>query len=601
MTGRAMAAMAWALAAVALTLFAFGVLLGALGSSTRGPHLGTPDILFFAASLSYAVVGATVASRRPGNAIGWLLLAEGVLLQIVCFSIGYTHFAVYAESRHLPGGRYVAWAGNSIWIPIVVVALFVVLLFPTGHLRSPRWRPVAGVGLLLAAAGFASDAFEPGSMGGSLADMDNPLGIPGGGRLLSTLGAVSAAIAVPLLLGAALLSFALRFREADAVPRHQLRWLAYAALVLVTGFLLGEILQALGLPSSVYAFCYLLPLAGLPVAIGVAILRHRLYDIEVIIDGTVIVTTVAGFAALVYAATVVGVGAVVGDRTGSNVVLTAVATAVVALGFQPVLRWARRLGRRIAYGPPAPREQAVGLAIRCLGAFRVFRDGRPIPPTAWQSKKARTLLKILIARRGRSTPRALLMEELWPEDDPAKLSNRLSVALATARGVLDPDKAYAADHHIAADKDAMRLDLEHIALDVEDFLARATSGLSLSRDRQPDQAAPVLTAAAAMYAGDFLEEDTYEDWASDLREEARAAYIRVVRSLAEISSAAGHHDAAVGHYLHVLAKDPWDEGAHLSMVLSLEESGRHGEARRHYRGYAARMTELGLPIAPFPI
>ena len=149
---------------------------------------------------------------------------------------------------------------------------------------------------------------------------------------------MSAAIAVPLLLGAALLSFALRFREADAVQRHQLRWLAYAALVLVIGFLLGEILQALGLPSSVYAFCYLLPLAGLPVAIGVAILRHRLYDIEVIIDGTVIVTTVAGFAALVYAATVVGVGAVVGDRTGSNVVLTAVATAVVALGFQPVLR-----------------------------------------------------------------------------------------------------------------------------------------------------------------------------------------------------------------------------------------------------------------------
>lgn len=496
MTGRAMAAMAWALAAVALMLFAFGVLLGALGSSTRGPHLGTPDILFFAASLSYAVVGATVASRRPGNAIGWLLLAEGVLLQIVCFSIGYTHFAVYAESGRLPGGRYVAWAGNSIWIPIVVVALFVVLLFPTGHLRSPRWRPVAGVGLLLAAAGFASDAFEPGSMGGSLADMDNPLGIPGAGRLLSTLGAVSAAIAVPLLLGAALLSFALRFREADAVQRHQLRWLAYAALMLVAGFVVGDILQELGLPSLVHSFCYLLPLAGLPVAIGVAILRHRLYDIEVIIDGTVIVTAVAGFAALVYAATVVGVGAVVGDRTGSNVVLTAVATAVVALGFQPVLRWARRLGRRIAYGTPAPHEQAVGLAIRCLGAFRMFRDGRPVPATAWQSKKARTLLKILIARRGRSTPRALLMEELWPEDDPAKLSNRLSVALATARG--DPDKAYAADHHIAADKDAMRLDLGHIALDVEDFLARATSGLSLSRDRQPDQAAPVLTAAAAM-------------------------------------------------------------------------------------------------------
>ena len=307
-----------------------------------------------------------------------------------------------------------------------------------------------------------------------------------------------------------------------------------------------------------------------------------------------------GFAALVYTAVVVGVGAVVGERTGSNVVLAAVATAVLALGFQPVLGWARRLGRRIAYGAPSLRELEVGLALRCLGSFRVFRDGQPVSATAWQSKKARTLLKILVARRGRSTPRALIMELLWPDDDPEKLSNRLSVALATVRTVLDPDKTHLAGHFITADNDAMRLDLDNVAVDVEDFLAGATAALALARQGRRDEAAPGLTVAAARYAGDFLEEDIYEDWSADLREEARALYTEVVRALAEISVEAGHRDAAVVHYLHLLAKDPWDEGAHLGIVHCLQESGRHGEARRHYRGYAAKMAELDLPAAPFP-
>ena len=268
-------------------------------------------------------------------------------------------------------------------------------------------------------------------------------------------------------------------------------------------------------------------------AIGIAILRHRLYEIEVVIDGTVIVAAVAGFAVAVYAVLVVGVGAVVGNRTGSNVVLASIATAVVALAFPFVLGRARSIGRRIAYGAPSPHETEAGLALRCLGAFRVFRDGHPIPATAWQSKKARSLLKILVARRGRSTPRTMLMEALWPDDDPAKLTNRLSVALATVRAVLDPDKAHPADHYIAADKDAMRLDLDRVAVDVEDFLACAGSALVSVREGRLSEAEVGLTEAASMYAGDFLEEDLYEDWSGDLRDEARAVYIEVVRSLAE--------------------------------------------------------------------
>jgi DNA-binding SARP family transcriptional activator len=599
MTGRARL-VAWPVAAVAGALFAGGVALGRLGSPAAGPDLRAADIALFAALLTYVGVGAVVASHRAGNPIGWLLLTEGLLFQLVCFSIGYTRYAVYAHPDALPGGRLVAWLGESLWVPVLVVASMIVLVFPTGRLRSRRWRPVVWVGAAIAVAAFASEAFRPGPLGGSLSDLDNPLGIPGAEPVLSAVGDVSSALLGPFVLVAAVLSFLLRFRSAIGEERQQLRWLAYAVLGVVTGFVLGDVLQALGVPSSVYGLLYLVPLAGLPVAIGIAILRHRLYDIEVVIDGTVIVAAVAGFAALVYGAVVVGVGAAVGNTTGSNVVLAAVATAIVALAFQPVLAWARRLGRQIAYGAPTAHEDEVGLALRSLGVFRVFRDGHPVPPTAWQSKKARTLLKILVARRGRSTPRTLLAEELWPADDPAKLSNRLSVALATTRAVLDPDKSHDADHFIAADKDAMRLRLENVAVDVEDFLAAAAPALALVRDGRVGEAAPVLAEAAALYAGDFLEEDAYEDWSLDLRDEARATYLGVVRALAESAIAGGHPDAAVVHYLQLLAKDPWDEDAHLAIVRSLDSRGRHGEARRHYRTYTSRMGELDLPVAPFP-
>jgi DNA-binding SARP family transcriptional activator len=599
MTGRSRP-LAWSLAGCAMTLFGLGVVLSALGSSERGPRMGAASVLLFVAFLTYAVVGAVVASSRPNNPIGWLLLTEGLLFQLVCFSIGYTHYAVFADEGRLGGGRFVAWVGNSVWIPILVVATLILLVFPNGRLISPRWRPVVTLGLVIAVAGFASDAFRPGSMGGSLSTLDNPLGIPGGGGVLARVGAVSTAVVGPLLIGAALVSFFMRFRAADGAERRQLRWLAYAAFLVAAGFVIGDVLHALGVTSAVYALCYLVPLAALPVAVGIAVLRYRLYEIEVVIDRTVIVVGVAAFAALCYATLIVGAGSLLGNRPDSNVALAVVATALVTLAFQPVLHWAQRLGRRIAYGAPSPHEAEVGLAVRCLGAFRVFRDGHPVSSTAWQSKKARTLLKILVARRGRSTPRAMLMEQLWPDDDPAKLSNRLSVALATVRSVLDPDKRHAADRYVAADKDAVRLELEQVAVDVEDFLGRAAPGLSLVREGRRDEATDLLAEAAALYAGDFLEEDVYEDWSHDVREEARATYIGVVRALAEISVDAGDWDAAIGHYLRVLAKDPWDEDAHLGIVRSLEEAGRHGEARRHYRGYAARMAELDLPAAPFP-
>jgi DNA-binding SARP family transcriptional activator/tetratricopeptide (TPR) repeat protein len=257
----------------------------------------------------------------------------------------------------------------------------------------------------------------------------------------------------------------------------------------------------------------------------------------------------------------------------------------------------RAAGAMMALGPADPPP----LSIETLGRFRVLQRGEVLPPEAWRSRKARDLLKLLIARRGRGVPRDALIEALWPDDDPAKTANRLAVALSTVRTVLDPARRLPLNHYIGATGDAVALDLNTVAVDVEGFLADAQAGLSARGKDRDDEAVALLEAAEAAYYGDFLEESVYEDWAIDLREEARAAYAAVVTALAEHARARGDYDAETQYRLRVLERDRHDEGAHLALVSAFVAQGRHGEARRAYRGYATRMDEIGLEPAPFPL
>jgi DNA-binding SARP family transcriptional activator len=235
------------------------------------------------------------------------------------------------------------------------------------------------------------------------------------------------------------------------------------------------------------------------------------------------------------------------------------------------------------------------VAVHTLGAFRVLRGGVPVPLTEWQSKKARDVLKILIVRHGRAVPRDALMELLWPDEEPAKLPNRLSVALATVRAVLDPQKAFPQEHFVVAEKNAVRLELANVAVDIEAFLADAEAGLKGGADARER-----LERAESAYTGAFLEEDAYEDWAQALRDEAEAAYVGVALALAADARERADHDAASRYFLRVLEHDPFDEGAHLGLVATLLDAGRHGEARRFYRDYCTRMDELGIEPAAYP-
>jgi ATP/maltotriose-dependent transcriptional regulator MalT/DNA-binding SARP family transcriptional activator len=246
-------------------------------------------------------------------------------------------------------------------------------------------------------------------------------------------------------------------------------------------------------------------------------------------------------------------------------------------------------------------NQAVGtVEIHTLGGFRVVRDGTTIPRTAWQSKKARDLLKILVGRRGRSVTRDYLMEALWPDEEPKKVANRFSVALATLRAVLDPDKRFDPGHFITADQNNARIDLDHLTVDVENFFAQVNAGFEAQRQGDEAEAMNHLTRAESLYSGDFLEEDPYEDWSVAVREEARDGYIKVARALAERAVSRGDDEAAVRYLLRILERDPFDEQAYLELIGTLSSAGRHGEARRWYGVYSRQMEEIGVEAAPFP-
>ena len=275
---------------------------------------------------------------------------------------------------------------------------------------------------------------------------------------------------------------------------------------------------------------------------------------------------------------------------------TAVATDDLAHAEQ-ALREAGVRRRRAAAGILAllPTPAIAPLAVETLGRFAVLHEGVTVTPAQWQSKKARDLLKILVTRRGQATPRDYLMELLWPDDDPARTSKRLAVAANVLRNVLDPGRRYEGDHFVIGGPEGFRLNLEHVAVDVEDFLSLAAEGLQANRD-ESDQATSLLRMAESAYAGEFLPEDRYEDWAAPLRDEVRTTYLELVRALA---AQANDHAAKVRYLLRVLAHDRFDEDAHLSMVAAFRGAGMHGEARRAYRRYVERMDEIGIEPAAY--
>lgn len=255
------------------------------------------------------------------------------------------------------------------------------------------------------------------------------------------------------------------------------------------------------------------------------------------------------------------------------------------------------LGPTVAAGPLAALARAGPVvSIQALGVFQVYRDGEVVPKAAWQSKKARDLLKILVAWR-RPVRREQLMELLWPGVVRNKAAPRLSVLLSIVRDVLAPGMTPTEDGPLASDDNVVWL--VNVVVDVEVFLARAQAART-KHHRDDADALTALVEAEALYTGSFLEDDPYQDWVAPVSDELQEMHILLLRALVERLQDHNEIDGIIYYALRLLEHDPFDEHIHLGLVQALVQAGRFGDAHRRYATYVHQMGEMSIEPRPFP-
>jgi hypothetical protein len=281
------------------------------------------------------VVGALIVAHRPGNAIGWLFSAIGLLAFTGQVASQYALYAYVTRPGSLPGAILAAWFDSWTWyVVLALVVVFTPFLFPTGRLLSPRWRPAAW----LAAAATAAVAL----LGALRADLDsipeheisNPIGVAGVENPEKTTIGVAFYVLLGFLAALAIWSLVLRFRRSRGEERQQLKWFTYAAALLLPGSLVSDFV-----PGALGSVVGSIPIVFVPVAAGIAILRYRLYDIDRLINRTLVYGLLTALLAGVYGGAVLVLGQGFGGIRGKPPSwAVAGATLAVAALFQPARR-----------------------------------------------------------------------------------------------------------------------------------------------------------------------------------------------------------------------------------------------------------------------
>lgn len=326
---RAASALAWSLFALYVALWAWTGWQVWHGPATAEASLGVITI-------GYAAVGALVAARRPGNVVGWLLVAIALVFAIE----GVAETYVLTPSH--PGYVTVAWFATWAW-SLLLAGIFLPLVFPDGQLLSRRWRPVVWLGAAALTVNVVGAAFKPGELDpGAPVRTQNPLGAPGAlgdviGFLAHPLG--DTLLAVTAVLAAA--SLVLRFWGAQGTERQQLKWFALAGVVILGGAVLAMSyvffpdgwrapLGAVGWFTLVVTFTI-----GVPAATGIAILRHRLYDIDVVINRALVYGALTAMLAATYVGGVLVLQFALRAVTNGSGLAVAVSTLATAAVFRP--------------------------------------------------------------------------------------------------------------------------------------------------------------------------------------------------------------------------------------------------------------------------
>lgn len=312
---------------------------------------GFPSILTQIMALACSTVGVLIVSRRPGNSIGWIFTCSGLGMSLNFFALNYAVYTGLTQPGSLPFGAAMAWLASWIWVPSwwLLMTLFL-LVFPDGQLPSKRWRPVAYFVLVTLAANFVVRMFRPGPLTWSMPIFDNPFGI--GGALGEALRWADGKVFQPLLISgfACVVSLIVRFIGATGPERQQIKWLAYAggmtglSLAIASGLLYGsEVVWNPWVETILF-----LPFIGIPISVSIAILKHHLYDIDLIINRTLVYGALIVSVISLYTL-VVGLAGALFQSVG-NTVLAIFATGLIAVLFHPLQQRLQRGINRLMYG-----------------------------------------------------------------------------------------------------------------------------------------------------------------------------------------------------------------------------------------------------------
>ena len=323
--------LAWAVWAVAVSLVAVSLVLGL----ANRPEVPLYEVTSTIITPTFATLGALIVSRRPGNVIGWIFLAAGVLGGVQMFSGQYATVALAPDSPTLPGSALAAWLSTLAQNSFVISILFLVLLFPDGRLLSRRWRPLAwAIGMFIVVS-LLIVALTPGPFV-DFPSASNPFGVEGATLPEPVLAAGQLALLACVV--AAIVSLILRFYRSRGEERLQLKWFTYAtAVVLLTPLVLSALAPAAF--EVLGRLLWTLGFLSLPVAAAVAILRYRLYDIDVIINQTLVYGLLTAVLILVYIGSVFSLQYLLRALTGETSQFVIVAsTLVIATLFSPLRR-----------------------------------------------------------------------------------------------------------------------------------------------------------------------------------------------------------------------------------------------------------------------
>ena len=322
MSPRSAVRLAWGLWGLAVALIAAALVLDP-AQMIRG-WIGVLAVL----SLTFLTVGAFLAGRRPANPVGWLLLGWGMVMAFGSLTGAYVDRGLVRDPGSLPGPEWAAWAEAVVWHPAFALLAFLLLLFPHGRLPSPRWRPFAWLTVAVYLTLSLSAAFSPGAVNLYYPEATSPVRLPVAPMADTVFGWVLGGQL--LVLATALVSLVLRLRRAPGEERQQVKWFVYTVVTVVLVFVSTTLALGAG---------YLFPLFGLiPVSVAVAVFKYRLYDIDRLINRTLVYGLLTALLAGVYAGLVFLLGALLDPIAGDSALAVAASTLAVAALFQPLRR-----------------------------------------------------------------------------------------------------------------------------------------------------------------------------------------------------------------------------------------------------------------------